>query len=619
MNLKSGFYLLILAFLISTFQQLNGQDYQKLRSLDHPRLFFTPDDQKQLLNVRNTPALKLVHEVIIEECNSLIDQPVLIRKMSGKRILHISREALKRVSFLSYAYRMTNQEKYLTRCEQEILSICNFSDWNPSHFLDVAEMTFTLALGYDWLYHSLSADTKKIIVQSIINKGLKVSCDAKYNGWSRGNNNWNQVCNAGITIGAMAIFEHDPDLCKSIIERAIVSIKKPMVEYGPDGAYPEGGIYWSYGTTYNVFLLDAFDHIFKSDFGLSQTPGFMQSAEYIEFISGSKERYFNYSDAAEESELRPDPTMFWFASRLKNSSLLWVEMNYLKEDKRANIVKDRFLPFFMIWARNTNFDQISQPVRKMWVGKGKTPVALIRSTWKDDDGIYLGIKGGSTDAGHAHMDFGSFVLDCNGIRWAMDFGAQDYNSLESNGLDIWNIKQGSDRWKVFRYNNSAHNTLIFDGKLQNTETYSPIIQSVDTPDSKMVVLDLSAAYSGQVEKVLRSAELINDKIVEIRDEIKTNNKETLMRWNILTPATVKFFDQNTILLEKEGKQLFIRVDCENKIDLKTWTTQSTQTYDQANPGTIFTGFECLLKPNTSNFFRVSFFTEDVFSKIIDAK
>jgi hypothetical protein len=37
-----------------------------------------------------------------------------------------------------------------------MLAAAAFSDWNPSHFLDVAEMTAALAIGYDWLYEEVS-------------------------------------------------------------------------------------------------------------------------------------------------------------------------------------------------------------------------------------------------------------------------------------------------------------------------------------------------------------------------------------------------------------------------------------------------------------------------------
>ncbi len=60
--------------------------------------------------------------------------------MEGKRLLSVSRLVLKRIFYLSYAYRMTKEEKYAYRATQEMLSVSRFPDWNPSHFLDVGEM-----------------------------------------------------------------------------------------------------------------------------------------------------------------------------------------------------------------------------------------------------------------------------------------------------------------------------------------------------------------------------------------------------------------------------------------------------------------------------------------------
>ena len=68
------------------------------------------------------------------------------------------RENLRRILFLGFAYRMTGEKRYSDRAEAEMLKAASFSDWNPSHFLDVAEMTAALAIGYDWLYPKLSGN-----------------------------------------------------------------------------------------------------------------------------------------------------------------------------------------------------------------------------------------------------------------------------------------------------------------------------------------------------------------------------------------------------------------------------------------------------------------------------
>ena len=140
-------------------------------------------------------------------------------------------------------------------------------------------------------------DSKTIIKEAIIKKGIEPSLDEKNNSWLRATHNWNQVCNAGMTYGAMAIYEDNPELAKQIINRAIEAIVLPMKDYGPDGAYPEGYGYWGYGTSFNVMFISAVEKLFGKDFGLSQQPGFLKTAGYLENMTGPSGNPFNYSDA----------------------------------------------------------------------------------------------------------------------------------------------------------------------------------------------------------------------------------------------------------------------------------------------------------------------------------
>ena len=90
----------------------------------------------------------------MELCDRTLTEPPVERIKEGKRLLAISRIALKRIYYLSYAYRMTGDRKYALRAEQEMLAVSRFTDWNPTHFLDVGEMVMALAIGYSWLYRT---------------------------------------------------------------------------------------------------------------------------------------------------------------------------------------------------------------------------------------------------------------------------------------------------------------------------------------------------------------------------------------------------------------------------------------------------------------------------------
>ncbi|HOU31522.1 MAG TPA: heparinase II/III family protein [Bacteroidales bacterium] len=557
---------------------------------DHPRILLLKGEENQVkANINTDYYWKIVHDMIIAECNVIISNPPVERILIGRRLLDKSREALKRIFYLSYAYRITGNRAFLDRAEKEMLAVSAFTDWNPSHFLDVAEMTMAVAIGYDWLYESLSENTRQVVRDAIINKGLKPSLDSKYNSWLRATHNWNQVCNAGMTYGALAIWEYDSTLASDIINRACESILLPMEDYKPDGAYPEGYGYWGYGTSFNVMFISAYEKAFGKKFESPATESFLKTAYYMVNMSGPTGQCFNYSDNGSGTGLHP--AMFWLASRLGDYSVLYEEMKFLGQMKRAS---DRLLPAMMIWNAGITKTLVKEPARLMWTGGGKNPVALMRTSWSNPDAIFVGLKGGSPRVNHGHMDVGSFVMESEGVRWAMDFGAQDYNSLEQKGVDLWNMSQNSQRWEVFRYNNFVHNTLTINQQLQRVDGKAEIISSSDNPDFMNAVMDLAPVYSGQLTSAKRGVAIADRKYVIVRDEIQPVSDNTTVRWTMLTSASVKITDTGTAELTGNGKRLLLKVTQPSDATIKTWPTDPPHDYDAPNPGTTLAGFEIVV-------------------------
>jgi hypothetical protein len=246
-----------------------------------PESFFSKGEEEIIKkSVEASPVWKKMHEAILNESDAIINLAPVERELTGRRLLSISREALRRIFYLSYSYRMTAQEKYFQRAEREMLAVAGFSDWNPSHFLDVGEMTMALAIGYDWLYHELSPGSREIIREAILKKGLEPSFNPDYNGFLNAEHNWNQVCNAGMTYGAIAIYEDYPELAKEVIDRAYNTITLAKADYEPDGAYPEGYGYWKYGTSFNVMFLSAVDKIWPDRFNYEDFPAFAEDRQF---------------------------------------------------------------------------------------------------------------------------------------------------------------------------------------------------------------------------------------------------------------------------------------------------------------------------------------------------
>ena len=594
-SLLTTILILVLTIHVSAFAQTDriGADYQ---APSHPRLLLFKGDESAIKKTIDGDAVwGKMQTAILKESDNLISVAPVERIKIGRRLLDKSREALRRLFFLSYAYRTSGDQKYAQRAEKEMLAIAAFSDWNPTHFLDVAEMTMAVSIGYDWLYDYLSPESKAKIKEAILKKGLEPSLDSKYNSWLKAEHNWNQVCNAGMTYGAIAIYEDQPQLARQIINRAIETIVLPMKDYAPDGAYPEGYGYWGYGTSFNVLFISAVEKLFGKDFGLSEMPGFLKTAGFMENMTGTTGKPFNYSDAGGNGGLHP--AMFWFATKTNNPSLLWVERSYLVNRAPEAHVKDRLLPAIMLWSSGISINKITPPKSTMWVGHGKNPVAMMRTSWTDSTGIYVAMKGGSVSVNHAHMDIGSFVMDADGVRWAMDFGMQDYESLESKGIQLFGRTQDAQRWTVFRYTNLVHNTLAVNNQHQKVTGYAPITSSSSNPDFMNAVTNLTEVYKGAVANANRGIAVVDKKYVVVRDEIVTLDEPSTIRWTMLTPATVKITGSNTAELTQGNKKLILKVETPANITMKTWSTDPPNSYDAPNPGTALVGFEVSLPAN----------------------
>ena len=588
-------------------QELKEVDLKKLPA--HPRILLLKGEEQAIHSaLLQNPVWASMNEAIATESDNIIGLPVLQRIQIGRRLLDKSRECIRRVFFLSYAWRMTGQEKYFKRAEKEMLTVAGFSDWNPTHFLDVAEMTMGMAIGYDWLFEKLSDESKEIIAEAILNKGLVPSLDEKYNSWLTASHNWNQVCNAGMAYGALAVSTEYPEISKQILDRALNTIHLPMEEYRPDGAYPEGYTYWGYGTSFNVMFLSAIEKAFGTDYGLSTIPGFLKTAAYREQMIGATGLPFNWGDCGPTGGL--NPSMFWFAKKNNDPSLVWVEKSYLEGDF-SKFSHDRLLPAIMIWGKDIPLEKAVAPDSKFWMGQGANPVCLIRTSWTDPDALYLGFKAGSASVNHGHMDIGSFIMESDGVRWAADFGMQDYESLESKGIRIFGRTQDAQRWSVFRLNNFVHNTLTVNNRLQQVKGYAKIDRYSDKPEFSFAISDLSTVYENQLARITRGVAMVDGKYVVVQDELTARDTITTVRWTLLTPAVVTIMGKNTAVLKKDGKQLLLRVNGPANVNLKTWSTEPTTDYDAPNPGTTLIGFELQLPPKKSEVLHVMLIPQGV--------
>lgn len=586
-------YILWLLMLVWGGLTIGAQGFNYDKIAPHPRLLLPEGGEQAIKNmVSADQKMATIHRRIMDLCDQTLTESPVTRIKEGKRLLAVSRKALKRIYYLSYAYRMTGDLKYAHRAEQEMQSVCQFTDWNPTHFLDVGEMAMAVSIGYDWLYNVLQPETKRMVREAVYEKGFQAA-ENKKNAWFyKAKNNWNSVCNGGLVYGALALYEEMPQVSEKIIAKCMETNPTALAAYGPDGGYPEGYGYWGYGTSFQVMLIAALESALGTDNGLFQAPGFMQSARFMQFMAAPGGDCFCFSDCPVREQC--NTAMFWFAGKQNDPSLLWIDYGLLDAPDIYFEEDNRLLPSLLVFASKLDLKKMASPSSHFWLNRGDTPVFIYRGGWSSPTDTYLGVKGGSPSTSHAHMDAGSFVFERKGVRWAMDLGIQAYITLESKGVDLWNMTQNSQRWDVFRLSNKAHNTLTINDARHRVDSYAPIIQTFQSDKKKGAEVDLSSVFAGQVEKAVRTVTLDKKDILYVTDRIQTGEKKAEVAWVMVTPATPEVVGKNQIKLEKDGKQMLLEVKTDRNVEMQVWPNTPPHAYDQPNPNTVRVGFKTML-------------------------
>jgi hypothetical protein len=535
----------------------------------HPTLLASETDWSSLPDrCKADPDLARFTAALLARARTDIALPPLAHTLEDGRLLGVSREFIRRSLQWAFAYRVTRERVFLDRARQEMLAVAAFSDWHPDPFLDLAEMTTGMAISYSWLFKDLPADDWTTLRAAIVDKGIAQARNGHRT--FRSTNNWNQVCIGSMVLGALAVEEDEPTLAADLLAAARQGVFIGLNAYRPDGVYPEGPDYWSYGSSYTVMLAAALRDTQDGDWGLLDSPGFKRSAEFYAHAIGPSGKYFNFADGNETQGL--PCAIVYMARELDQPALLTAKRQMIRNGQGLS---DRFAPLSVLWWP-TQTRENTAPTN--FSGQGAQPLAIWRSSWSDPDAWWFAIKAGGAAHSHAHMDAGSFVLDLDGLRWAKDLGAQDYSSLESRGIDLWNMKGDSSRWRVFRLSAQAHNTLTLDGQAHSARGMATLRMVAE----REALIDLtSALLPGQVTRATRRARFLDDG-VQLDDELLGAGPGSTVRWAMTTEAEVRL-EGTTAFLTQKGKRLAVRFEGK-AIQLAVLDISAPrQDFDQPNP------------------------------------
>ena len=486
----------------------------------------------------------------------------------GYRLLSMSRDVMGTLLTYSFLYKMTDNEDYAEKVKKTVMATTRFVDkeltnahsWHPEHFLDTGELMYGVGIAYDWCYDYLAKDKKDLqtIEQGVWQLGYgaamgfgelfdwwknkenmnKWNADSVADGgvaWNKYNlpkciyyvktegdygcaqynfdtyrwtNNWGAVCNGGMCVMALAFANVNTEFraaSQYILDCVMFNFPCTLYEgYAPDGGYPEGPGYWSYGTQYSILLISSLTTATGSDQGFTKAPGFRESFYFINATASTALGTWNYHDAGVG---RTDGSrFFWFADQCGDKNIGTVRYNQLIEGKSGPSYWD-----LMYYRPENLISTVTLDLDYCYYGIG---VVTFRSEWTDS-ALFCGLHGGANAASHGQLDIGNFILEYGGTRFFQDLGSDEYNltGYSSNG----GVTYFSTPYRYWYYRNKAegHNTLVINPvrvDINNTSTKpsldagqktnydslycaeSDILRFESGKTSALAVVDLGCAY-----------------------------------------------------------------------------------------------------------------------------
>ena len=554
----------------------------------HPRLILGAGEEQAVMKaVASGGIMSDAYSYIKDYADGTLDKEPCTRVVTGRRLLSVSREVLKRVFYLSTVFRLEGDDRYSARAVREMIAASRFKDWNPSHFLDVAEMTMALAIGYDWLYGKMTEAERAEIREAILGKGLRQS-DGQW--FFTANNNWNQVCNAGMVCGALAVYEDAPEEAAAMISKCLESNPSSLASYSREGCYPEGYGYWAYGTSFQIMLISVLESAFGSDLGLMDgQEGFFKSSRFISMMSTPMHNIFSYFDGGIRQSFQY--MQAWMAVRTGDTTVLYPDLSLYRGKGFSSVAENRLFPMFLFSGKDIDFGSVEKPSDGFYECSGLEPLFIYRSGWESKDDTYLGIKGGRAADNHGHIDAGSFIFESDAVRWAVDLGSQDYHSLESRGVDLWSMGQDSQRWDVFRIGEASHNLLTVKGHRPVVDARINMDRIWKKRSRKGAGLPMTSFYGGLLDSCYRKVYLDRKDDLHVEDFFIGGDDAHTLRWAMCTEAEARILGPELIELKKDGRTRYLKISTRHYASPRIWPATRVHDYDASNPGICLVGFD----------------------------
>ena len=507
----------------------------------HSRLFFNKQDIERVkaLYKQQDPIIKIAYAALEEKAQEVLKEPIQTYALDAAklRIPSIHNFATQLPS-LVMMYQFTGNKAYADRAWAQLEKFIDYPDWGANrHFLDAGIGGFNFALAYDGLHDYLSAEQKSKLKAAVMKHVLmpaKIQMEKRI-WWHTAHHNWNGICNGGIIMAALAMFEDDPQLMSHITALAANALPYYINSFEPDGQSEEGLMYWSYGLMYTTIALESMQRVLGTTYALDEAPGFKKTGWFPLYVSGP---VTSLSIGDDPLKNKRSTTFFWFAKRYQDKALAKLQYDLCLENKQVTWMDMIYYQPDMV---NGPSPLAALPTDNYIRG---IELMSLRENW-EAKGLYVAMHGGKNDANHGHLDAGTFDIQGLGEVWAYgDLGRDNYTfpgyfskTTLPDYLDTLSQPKEAGRWHFYRLRAEGKNCLVFNPDHrpdQNPKGEATLLKHETNAERGFYTLNLSDCYSRDVESYHRGIKLDRlHQVITIRDEFKARSSSNLW-WSMHT-------------------------------------------------------------------------------------
>ncbi len=514
----------------------------------HPRILLTQSDFDRLKALSETDeTYKSYMDYMFRrygtESSDFKRDPVVYELPDGVRLLEISRKARNRIIPWAFLYKMTGQAAYANRIWDEVEALISFPDWHPEHYLDTAEILYPMAIAFDWLYDVWQPEQRDRMAKAVVKFGLNTGLD-RYEGRIRkwGKNNWNGVCNGGLTAAALAYLYHPSatEAAQKVLNYSIRDVELGLDTYVPDGGYLESTGYWAYGTDYLHVMFSALKSATGTNYGLYHSPGFERSAYFTTFFENDAGNWAFHDAKPDQSDTW---THYWFARESSDPAI-----GRLRKDAIEAKLKSVFFYDVMYYAPESVGDTVNLALDAYY---SAVETVTMRDRWAVGSTL-TGLHAGYNAQDHGDRDIGNFIIFGAGKQFITDLGSEDYN------LPDYALR--------YRKRAEGQNTLVIGDVACKTPDQAPEARAHITKhsfksDSAYAIVDMLPAYTN-ASKADRGLLFTDHRsTIVVQDEVSLPEPQ-IVRWAAHTIGTIDIAADGrsaTIAIDGVDKRLYAEI------------------------------------------------------------